>query len=210
MRILMKSSPVVVLFLLLSALSWGQTPNPPTNVSSFAINANVLSAPQGTVAADLGAAFGVSTNLLLRGDTFTFPSLSGIYVGGGPQYVLPTCKLLAATNLNCTKFQFYVNASGGVARGPAGINHGAGMAGFGLNYDPANTGKFTLNLIDFHVGRLPGLNRGVAVTAAVGAQLGFGTNLAATQQKRLAMLKREAKLRAKLAKQAAAEQKARQ
>ena len=204
----MKLKSLTVL-LLLSAFVVAQNPSPSTNVPSFQLNFNLLNAPQASAGTNIGAVYGVTSNFMLRGDTFILPSLGASYFGGGPQYSLPTCKILAATNLNCTKFQFYVNASTGVARGIAGVNHGAGMGGFGINYDPTNSGRYSINLIDLHVARLPGVNRGVAVMAAVGAQLGFGTNLAATQQKRLAILKRERKLREKLAKQAAAEQSAR-
>lgn len=172
--------------------------NQPTNSPQFTLNFSVLNGPLGTAGADIGATYGVTANALLRADNLLFPAVNGQYFGGGLQYALPTCGLLAKTTLNCEKLQVYATGSGGVSRitigTEPGVNHLGGMVGGGANYDPTGTGKFTVNLIDFHLARLPGMAPGVTAIASVGVNLGWGTNQSAVAQnvaKRQARLKKE-------------------
>ena len=185
-----------------------QTPPSPTNVPSFQLSFNVLNGPAGTVGMDAGATYGLTANNLLRADTFIFPGTNGNYFGAGDQYAPQfVCSLLEKTNLTCDKLQVYGNFSAGIDRvnvAGTGYNHAAGCGGAGANYDPSGTGKFSVNLVDFHLCRLPGLEQGWTAITAVGINvLGLGSNSQSMEVKRLRVLARERKKMLKLQKAAA-------
>lgn len=167
----------------------------PTNSPQFTLNFNVLNGPLGSVGTDIAGTYAVTANALLRSDNLIFPAVNGSYFGGGIQYALPTCGLLAKTNLNCEKFQFYGTGSVGETRITVGSNpaldHIGAMVGGGANYDPTGTGKFVLNLFDVHVARFPGMASGAIAIASVGFNLGWGTNQGNATAKRLKRLKKE-------------------
>lgn len=173
----MKTALAVIVLMFACVLAVCQAP---TNSPQFTLNFNALNGPAGSAGTDIGATYAVTSSYLLRADNLIFPAVNGQYYGGGLQYALPTCGLLSATNLNCERFQMYATGSGGVSRITIGelpgVNHAAAMFGFGANYDPTGKGKFTMNLIDFHLARLPGLASGVTAIASVGFNLGWGTN----------------------------------
>jgi hypothetical protein len=188
---------------LLSLSAFAQTPAPPpTNSPQFTLNFNALNGPLGSTGVDIGATYAVTSNYLLRADNLIFPAVNGQYFGAGIQAALPTCSWLANTNLNCEKFQLYGTGSAGESRITIGSNPAtnrfAGMFGTGANYDPTGTGKFTVNLIDFHVAWLPGMASGPVYIASVGFNLGWGTNQAAVTQNAARRLAREKKKLAKL------------
>ena len=201
----MKTLLAIALFVTLAIAAVAQTPNPPTNTPQFTLNFNALNGPASSAGVDFGATYGVTANYWLRADNLIFPAANGEYFGVGVQGVIPkVCDLLANTNLNCEKFQPYWTASGGVARIVIGSNpavdHGAGMGGFGTNYDPTGTGKFTLNLIDFHIARLTGMQTGLTYMLSSGISLGWGTNSAAMTQNAAKRAKRMAKERKRMQK----------
>jgi len=197
----------IISVLVLSAALAAQT-NP--NVQSFSFNANILNGPNAGVGTDVGATFGVTQNFLLRQDNLIFPNVAAQFFGGGLEYNLPTCTILLNTNLNCKNFQFYVSGSLGDSHVPSGAphtNYFSGMAGGGINYDPTGSGKFSINLLDFHEARLPGMSTGWTAIAAVGVKLGWGTNQAATQAKIRAVQRQNAKRLKKAQEKAAKEAK---
>ncbi len=201
----MKKLLVVLSTLLVAVSALAQTPPPPTNSPQFTLNFNALNGPLGTTGADIGATYAVTANYLLRADNLIFPAVNGQYFGAGLQSALPTCSWLANTNLNCEKFQLYGTGSFGESRIAIGsnpaTNHAAGMFGAGANYDPTGTGKFTMNIFDFHVARFPGMSNGLVYIASVGINLGWGTNSGAVSQnatRRAKRLRREQKRLQKL------------
>jgi len=195
----MKTLAVALVTLLLAVAALGQATNSP----SFSLNFNVLSGPGG-VGTDIAGTYAVSANFLVRQDTLIFPGVAGNFFGAGLQYSLPqVCGLLANTNLNCEKFQPYVTGSAGVTRVPDDgvfVNHIGVMGGFGANYDPTGTGKFSVNLIDFHLARLPGMTSGLTPIVSLGVSLGWGTNGAAMAQNEVRRQKRLAKERKRMEK----------
>lgn len=196
-----------VVLLIVSGAAFAQTPAPPpTNSPQFTLNFNALNGPGSSAGVDFGATYGVTANYWLRADNLIFPAVNGEYFGVGVEGVIPkVCDLLASTNLNCEKFQPYWTASGGVTRIVVGsapaVDHGAGMGGFGANYDPTGTGKFTVNLIDFHIARLTGMQSGATFMLSTGISLGWGTNqaaVAANATRRVKRLEKERKRMKKL------------
>jgi hypothetical protein len=195
--------------LLFASLAMAQT-----NTPSFQLSFNALNGPLKSAGVDIGATYGVTANYWLRSDNLLFPAVNGEYFGVGVQGVIPkACDLLAKTNLNCEKFQPYWTASGGITRVTVGslpaVDHGAGMGGFGTNYDPTGTGRFTVNLIDFHIAHLTGLQSGLTYMLSTGIQLGWGTNKAAqvaNQERRLKRVQKERRQMERLQKAAARQQ----
>ncbi|MCU1304926.1 MAG: hypothetical protein JWQ87_5210 [Candidatus Sulfotelmatobacter sp.] len=131
------------------------TPNPSTTAPTFTLNASILSLPansQTSAATDIGATFAVTDKLLLRSDNILAPSVNLSAYFGGIQYALPTAKILTKTNLDPAHFQFYLTGSAGQARVTVGSDptrtHFAALVGGGVNYDPAGTGKFSINLLE--------------------------------------------------------------
>lgn len=179
----MRNTLSLLISLFLAVLSYAQapapSPNPSTSSSTFTISANVLSLPasqQTNAATDIGQTFAVTPKFLLRADEILAPSVNLDSYFGGIQYSLPTAKILAKTNLDPAHFQFYVVGSAGQARvtknGVPTATHFASLAGGGVNYDPAGTGKFSINLIEVRYARLPGLANSTVV-ASSGLKIGF-------------------------------------
>ena len=207
----MKIFGIVVCTFLLAIACFGQV------VPSGQLSFNALNGPFGSAGVDIYGTYGVTTYGLLREDNFLFPGVNGSFYGAGPEYSLDkyVCPLVIDTNLNCNKFSVYVNAELGVGRttlGSTSTNHVGGGFGFGIPYDPTGTGRYTINLIDFHEMKLNFTNpdfsaRGWTTIASVGVSLGFGNNALASEAKlervRAQQAKRLKKFQAKAAKAAA-------
>ena len=178
----MKFASIALALCLSLAAAFAQNtppPNPSTTQPTFSLNASVLSLPGGnqtSAATDIGATFAVTNKLYLRSDNILAPAVNLSSYFGGVEYQLPTDKILAKTNLDPAHFQFYATASLGQARITVGSaapqTHFAALAGGGVNYDPAGTGKFSLNLIEARWAKLPGLANSTIVVSS-GLKLGF-------------------------------------
>ena len=180
----MKKLLALSLFLVLSFAALAQTtpptppPNPATTQPTFTLSGNVLALPsatQSSAATDIGMTFAVTSNWQLRADTIIAPTVSTEGYYGGLQYVVPTAKLLAKTNLNSNSFQFYLSGGAGevhVTNNGNTLSHFGGLLGGGANYDPTGTGKFSVNLVEVRwAPKLNGTNSGVVV--ASGLKLGW-------------------------------------
>ena len=184
----MKRIALVCLFLLLAAITpaFGQTPAPapvpaPAGYSTFSITASVMNfSGQGSTSAatDLGQAFAITNHFSLRADEILAPSANAQVYLGGFKYFLPASKALEKTNLNSETFQFYVTGGVGVDRitlptPPSTFKqHIAAAVGGGINYDPTNSGNFSLNLIEVRWARLPGFNQNAAIVSS-GLKISF-------------------------------------
>ena len=150
-----------------------------TTSTTFTISASVMSfstAQQTSPATDLGASFAVTPKLSLRSDNILLPSFNTSAFFGGVQYALPTAKLLGKTNLDPNHFQFYLTGSVGQARVTDSFGelntHLAALAGGGVNYDPAGTGRFSVNLGEVRWAKIPGLNNSTVIVSS-GLKIGF-------------------------------------
>lgn len=179
----MKQFISVAVLLSLSVAAFGQTvattPNPSTTAATFTLNASILSLPansQTSAATDIGATFAVTDKLSLRSDNILAPAVNLSAYFGGIQYALPTAKILTKTNLDPAHFQFYLTGSAGQARVTVGSDptrtHFAALVGGGVNYDPAGTGKFSINLLEARWAKLPGLSNSTVVVSS-GLKIGF-------------------------------------
>src|SRR5208282_5843014 len=133
---------VLSLFIVVSALA--QTNQ---NTVTFGIGPTGVKSFPGT---DAFVDYAVTKNFQLRYDNYQVPglSMSGNFAGGW--YVLPTCGLLATTNLNCNVINPYARASVGVWDVPANSvssTHVGECGGGGINYSPADNGVMSINLI---------------------------------------------------------------
>lgn len=152
---------------------------PPSNGGAFTLTASPMALPGGgkTVAASvLGETYSISNNLSVRADEILAPGNNTQVYVGGVQYFVPMAKLLSKTKLNSTQFQFYVTGSVGIDRivpatGPS-AQHISLLAGGGLNYSPAGSGKFSINLFEIRYARLPGLANNTALVSS-GLKLTF-------------------------------------
>lgn len=171
---------LLVLSLLLSCIAFGQNPNPSANVATnngqFQISARILpilgSVNNGTVVAtDLGGMYAITTTASLRSDNVLI-STGGQGYFGGLQYFLPSKGILAKTNFDPTTFQFYLTGSGGLVN-YSNAQHAGFLVGGGVNYDPTHTSRFTVNLVEVRVARMPGVHTGVFPLIAGGVSLGW-------------------------------------
>jgi hypothetical protein len=166
----------------LSVAAFAQTttppPNPATTQPTFTLSGNVLALPsatQSSAATDIGLTFSVTNNWQLRADTIIAPTVSTQGYYGGLQYIIPTAKLLAKTNLNSNSFQFYLSGGAGEVHVTANgntLSHFGGLLGGGVNYDPTGTGKFSVNLAEVRwAPKLNGTNESIVVET--GLKLGW-------------------------------------
>lgn len=149
--------------------SASQPSGPPTNQSSFSLNAQAVALPGGgqTVAAtDVGFTKAITPNFSLRDDNILAPSNGMQFYGGGGNYFLPT-SFLKKTLLNPASFQPYVTATVGVDRiVPAtgsSQQHIGFLIGGGLNYKPAS--GVWVNLFEARYAKLPGLANNTAIVS---------------------------------------------
>lgn len=146
--------------------------------TTFSITSQAVALPGGeqTVAATIvGGTYAVTTNLSIRNDNLMAPGNGLQAYFGGLQYYLNAAKLLAKTTF-ANAIQPYITASMGVdivspANAPT-QQHYSFLAGGGLNYDPSNTGHFSVNLIEVRWAKLPGYANSTAVVAS-GVKLSF-------------------------------------
>lgn len=172
---------VFLISLLFSCVAFAQTnPNPTANVATnngqFQLSARILpifgSANNGTVVAtDLGGMFAITTTASLRSDNVLI-STGGQGYFGGLQYFLPSKGILAKTNFDPTTFQFYLTGSGGLVNYNS-AQHAGFLVGGGVNYDPTHTSRFTVNLVEVRIARMPGVHTGVFPLVAGGVSLGW-------------------------------------
>lgn len=175
---------ILTVLVLLSALCFAQTKEPPTqapapqpstNLPQFSISASVMNLSgngQTAAATDVGAAFQLTNDVFLRADNFVDPTHSLIANFGGFNYALPS-KWLSKTKLSPNSFQPYVTASAGIAReGTDPTNRFAALAGGGLNYAPAGNSVFSLNLAEVRWAKLPGLSNSTVIVST-GLQVGW-------------------------------------
>lgn len=151
---------LVVVWLFLAAPLKAQTapaPTPTPLTATFTVNAKAIGAFSGNTeiaATDVGATLQLTTNFLIRSDNIV--SADGQAFLNGVQYNIPLAKLLKGTTLDPNKFQFYVLGQAGVARTSA-TQAFSGSFGGGLNYDPASTSHFGVNVFEVrYVTKLPG------------------------------------------------------
>lgn len=151
----------------------------PAGYSNFSLTASAVSLTgqgQTTAATDLGQAFAITNNFSLRADEIMAPSANLNAYLGGFKYFIPTTKALAKTNLNASSFQFYVTGGAGVNRwtdATGKINqHIAAVAGGGVNWDPTNSGNFSVNVIEVRWARFPGFQNNTVLVSS-GLKLSF-------------------------------------
>lgn len=178
-----KILPFLTLVLLSGVPAMAQVPAPapaPAPSTTFSLTSQAVALPGGheTVAATIvGATYNVTKNVALRSDNMMVPGSNLQAYFGGVEYTLDASKLLAKTSLPVNEFQPYVTASAGVdVVTPSGFaatqQHYAFLAGAGINYDPANTGHFAINLIEVRWAKLPGYANSTVVIAS-GVKLNF-------------------------------------
>ena len=162
-----------------AGIVFAQTPAPapqPVNLFSLESQATMLSLGNQSVAStNVSGSLMITEYLKVKTDNLLAPALSLTYNGGGLGYDFNIDKLLQKTVLKPKTFRPYVEASFGVVRTATSTNHFASLFGGGVNYDPAGSEKFTVNLIDFKAAYFPtgtlGANWGR--TFSVGVKLNF-------------------------------------
>ena len=151
---------------------------------------------------DAFANYAVTKNFQLRYDNYQVPALNTSGNLAGAWYVLPTCNLLANTNLNCNIISAYARASAGIWRVSTSstTQDSFGVCGGGgINYSPADNGVMSINLIDIQECKTP---QGVVPVYALQLNLALGVNSQNPSAIKKAKAREERKL-AKLQAQAA-------
>lgn len=163
--------------LAVSALAQTSTPSPTQNAATatdqFTVSENVvgLSSKAGYVPASLTTGgFAVTKNWALQSDNLVASAAD--YFGFGLRYQLSSAKIFAKTNFDPNTFGFFVAVTGGEVLTANG-KHPGFMAHGIVRYDPTRSGKFSVDLLDAGVTRLPYVQTGVAGFYSAGLKFGF-------------------------------------
>lgn len=191
----MRKSILLVSVILLAALALAQAPPPSTNASQFQVSLNFLGGQSSALSTAATSQF--TTNIALRGDVIAMPGAGYTGYLGGAQYnlcgVAAIEGFLATTSLSCGKIMPYVDGALGLGRvqqNGVSTQSIAGLARFGMNYDPSGTGRFTVNLFEAGWGHFGPPMVGQSANAwfyQTGLAVGLGTHSAATQAKKARM-----------------------
>lgn len=193
----MKKFAVLAIAVLFSIAAFAQTNQ---NALTFGVGPTGVKSFAGT---DAFVDYAVTKNFQLRYDNYQIPglSMSGNFAGGW--YVLPTCGLLANTNLSCNVINAYARGSVGVwkvSTASSSQNFIGECGGGGVNYSPADNGVMSINLIDVQLCKTP---QGVEPVYGLQLNLALGVNNRNPSAMKKALAREQKKL-AKLQAQAAA------
>lgn len=193
---LFRTMALIVVMFCVASFGFAQTNQ---NALTFGVGATGVKSFVGT---DIFTNYAVTKNFQLRYDNYMVPglSMSGNFAGGW--YVLPTCKLLANTNLNCNIINVYAKGSVGEwmvnPQNASTQNYFGECGGGGVNYSPADNGTMSVNLFDIQACNTP---QGIEPVYSAQFNLGLGVNqrnpdaierALAREQRKLEKLQRQA------------------
>ena len=180
----MKITAVLCLALFSAGSTFAQNPPAPAPVDTttmFAIASQAVAVRiggQSVPGTDVIGTYAVTKHVSVRSDNLLAPGNNLQLYGAGFNWRLPLGGLISKTNLPKNTFEPYLTGTIGIVRNvPAAgavTQRYAGLVGGGVNYDPAGTGRFTINLVEVRAADLPGFGKHPwGATVSVGIKLGL-------------------------------------